>query len=216
MSPSRAADDASRGGASPEVTGHRLACGRSGDDVLEQVALGRGDQRDAHQARCVHCQAALTEAGRLWAPVASLAAREEIPPPDLLQRVMRAIRELARERRHLTLPGDRGTTRVSADAVARIAQRTAEEVEGVRVAFSQSRAGRLRSSDAVGIAGQHVVVDLAVVTTYGRSIPAVADRARAAVHAALTTLAGATTVEVNIYVDDVLPAASPGSAPGRR
>ncbi len=38
-----------------------LPCGAEIDPLLEQVADGRADNRDAHQRDCVHCQAAITE-----------------------------------------------------------------------------------------------------------------------------------------------------------
>ena len=38
-----------------------VPCGAGVDLLLEQAAQGRGADRDAHQQRCVHCQAALGE-----------------------------------------------------------------------------------------------------------------------------------------------------------
>jgi hypothetical protein len=59
---------------SGDAGGERLRCGRRVEDVLlAQVAAGHGDDRDAHQRRCPHCQAALAEYDRLWAPIVELA-----------------------------------------------------------------------------------------------------------------------------------------------
>ena len=65
-----------------------LPCGADVDLLLEQAAQGRGADRDAHQQRCVHCQAALGEFTALWAPVAELAAAPVSVPPGLAAAVI--------------------------------------------------------------------------------------------------------------------------------
>ena len=51
------------------LEGDTLPCGHKVDDLLEQVADGRAGQLTQHQQGCVHCQAAISEFTRLWAPV---------------------------------------------------------------------------------------------------------------------------------------------------
>ena len=72
-----------------------LVCGADTDALLAQVAEGRGDALDAHQARCPHCRAALAEYGRLWAPFDALAATEIAAPPGLLDQALASVREQA-------------------------------------------------------------------------------------------------------------------------
>jgi hypothetical protein len=70
------------------VTPDRLPCGAPVGRLIEQVADGRGGDPTPHQQSCLHCQAALAEYDRLWAPVHQLAA-EPVPVPDgLLEQVL--------------------------------------------------------------------------------------------------------------------------------
>ncbi|WP_432497601.1 Asp23/Gls24 family envelope stress response protein [Kineococcus gypseus] len=196
-----------------------LPCGHRVDDLLEQVAAGRGDDLDAHQATCPHCRATLTAASRLWSRVRAVAAREEVPPPGLLGAVVAAVRELARDHWYVVLPGVRGSTRIAARVLADVAQRAASRVPGVRVVLGRhtrpvdaerARVATRRQDgpgSAVGVAGGHASIDLAVVVDYGASIPDVAARVRAAVAADLREVASVSSTEVNVHVDDVLPPA---------
>ena len=76
----------------PPGDGDRLVCGASSDDLLTQVAEGRGAERDAHQRDCVHCQAALGEYGRLWGPMRELADVPVHAPADLLSATLGELR----------------------------------------------------------------------------------------------------------------------------
>jgi uncharacterized alkaline shock family protein YloU len=103
---------------------------------------------------------------------------------------------------------------VSAVVIARVAQRAAVGVPGVRVALGRQRPGEAATGAAgwVGIAGQRVVVDLAVVVDLGAVIPAVAAAVRAAVRRDLERLAAVQSARVDIWVDDVLPPPAGGTA----
>ncbi|MCW2528113.1 MAG: hypothetical protein JWM76_2973 [Pseudonocardiales bacterium] len=59
---------------------HQLTCGADTDDLLEQVADGKGTQLTDHQRGCQYCQAALVEYTELWAPVARAAALPVVAP----------------------------------------------------------------------------------------------------------------------------------------
>lgn len=199
----------------PAELPERLPCGTALDDLTEQIADGHASQLTEHQGSCTHCQAALLEIERLWAPVAELAGVRLLPPPHLMNKIMSLVRELALEVWHVVLPGDRGHTRIAARVLAAIARRAAARARGVRVVLGRSSQARVavaadeatrahrQPGSAVGIAGQQVVVDLAVVTTYDLPIPRVADDVRNRVLADLQRLAGLRDVAVNITVDDV-------------
>ncbi|MEJ5943807.1 Asp23/Gls24 family envelope stress response protein [Pseudokineococcus basanitobsidens] len=203
-----------------EDAGERLPCGRPVDPLLDLVTRGRAqpphDDRDEHERACVHCRALVAEAEDVWAPVRSLAARREVPPPDLVESVMAAVRRLGREPLHLVIPGRRGATRVSVDALGRLAEEAAWGVPDVRVVLSRRSRARVDGATAeptgaaaaVGVPGGpdggRVLVDLAVVVSHGVSIPRTADLVRAAVRRQLDALASAPDVVVDIYVDDVV------------
>lgn len=189
----------------PDLSAEHLPCGRRTEDLLDLVLDGRArgphDGRDDHQRTCVHCRALAAGAARLWEPLRASARTLETPPPDLLESVTTSVRALGRDPVHLVVPGTRGATRVAADVVRQIAERTAAAVPGVAVALA--RHASAPPAGGVGLAGQQVVVDLAVVVAYGASIPAVAARVRADVRADVAAQTPATDVHVDIYVDDV-------------
>lgn len=223
---------AAAGAGTPDLTADRLPCGRSTDELLDLVLDGHAappdDRRDEHQRTCVHCRALAAEAERLWDPFRADAATLESPPVELLEAVIATVRTLGRDPVHLVIPGTRGATRISADAIRQIAERAAAAVPGVALALAR----RARSApdaevddeqepatgeaagpdqddtapgtgDGIGLSGRHTVLDLAVVTAYGAPIPLVAAAARDAVRAALAAMTTATAVVVDIYVDDI-------------
>src|ERR1700710_1120070 len=74
-----------------------LACGHDVDEILEQVAEGHADQLTAHQRSCVHCQAAISELSRLWAPVQA-AVRTPLPAPgEIVDAVAGRVRRLVKD-----------------------------------------------------------------------------------------------------------------------
>lgn len=193
----------------------QMPCGADFDDLLEQIASGKGHDLTAHQRECTHCRAALAEIEQLWGPVAALAAERLEPPTDLVAKVMSLIRELAQEIWHVVLTGDRGVTRIAARVIAAIARRAAARAPGVRVVLGRSSRANIvadtvkatqqhqQPGSAVGIAGQRAVIDLAVVTDYDTRIPDVAANIRSLVIGELNELAGFDEVRVDIFVDDV-------------
>lgn len=193
-----------------------LACGASIDDVLEQVADGHADQHDDHQTRCPHCQAALVEFTRLWAPVREFANQPVTPPTGLVAAVMRHIDRLTHDIWYTLHLADAGAIRVAARVIAAIARDAALRVPGVRIAFGRSSdAGMAKAAEtgtrqhqppsAVGVIGGTAVVDLAVTVTYGESIDHVAREVQQQVIHDLRRTIGLHQVAVNVTVDDVLP-----------
>ena len=123
--------------AADEPWGDRLRCGADVDELLDQVASGRGHQRDAHQAGCPHCQAALAEYDRLWAPGREVADATVRAPDSVLEEAIRRIRGTVADPGYGTLPGPTGTTRISARVVVVTARQSAQDIAGVRIALSK-------------------------------------------------------------------------------
>ena len=118
-------------------SGDRLLCGARVDELLDQVSAGRDSEYDAHQAGCTHCQAALAEYARLWAPVREVAATEVRAPDSFLESALARIRGVAADPEYGTVTGPHGTTRISARVVVVAARETAQDIAGVRVALSK-------------------------------------------------------------------------------
>ena len=193
-----------------------LPCGTDVDLLLEQVAAGRGADRDAHQQQCVHCQAALSEFAALWAPVAELAAAPVPAPPGLAAAVMSQIRSLVRDVWYTLEITESGTIRIAARIVAALARDCARMIPGVRVAFGRSTQGKIAAlaekatlghhhpHAAVGVLGRTAVVDLAVAITYNDPAHVVTRNIQRQVIATLRDQVGLQSVRVNVTVDDIL------------
>lgn len=193
----------------------RLPCGADIDALLAQVADLGAVPRTAHQHNCPHCQATLAEFDRLWGPVRQLVAEHITTPSGLLSAVMRRVREITSDVWHAVTPGDRGSTRIAAQVIATVARLAAGRVPGVWVALGRTtnptaaRAAETATRQqrypgaAVGVAGTTAVVEIALATTYGQPIAAVAQHARREVIHDLQALTGI-QAEVNITVDDII------------
>lgn len=195
-----------------------LPCGADLDELFEQVAQGRGDQLTEHQRDCVHCQAAIGEFGRLWAPVQA-AARTPLPTPaELKNAVMDRVQRLVKDTWFTLELTDGGSVQIAARIVARLARDAARQVPGVRAALGRSSEGKLAAlvekatfghrhpNAAVGVLGRSAVVDLAIAVTYGDVVEVVARRVQADVRRELHRAVGLKSITVNVTVDDVLDA----------
>ena len=72
-----------------------LACGRSLDALIAQVADGVEPRDPGHQSTCPHCRGALAQLHELWS-LAGQLARERVDAPDridavVMGRIQRAI-----------------------------------------------------------------------------------------------------------------------------
>jgi uncharacterized alkaline shock family protein YloU len=193
-----------------------LACGADVDELLEQAADGHASQLTDHQRHCPHCQAALQQFSRIWAPVRSLAAEHVAVPAALKTAVARQIRRLIADVWYTLQLSDGGAIRIAARVVARIARDAARDVPGVRVAFGRSTqsttADRARRATlrhrhphaAVGVLGGTAVVDLAIAVEYGDRLDLVAREVQQRAIAELRAQAGLQDVAVNVTVDDVI------------
>ncbi len=194
----------------------RLACGADVDDLLEQAADNRGTELNEHQSHCPHCQAALREFSRIWAPVRAQAAEPISIPQALTAAVQGQVRKLVADVWYTLQLTEGGQVRVAARVVAHIARAAARTVPGVRVAFgrsSQSRLaravekatlGHLHPHAAVGVLGRTAVLDLALAVQYGQPVNDIAHEVQQRVIADLQRTIGLTSVTVNVTVDDVL------------
>lgn len=183
----------------------RLMCGRSTDELIDQVASGRGDRRDSHQEECVHCRAALAEYSRLWSPVQDLAAERITAPEGRLDRMMRTLRGVLSEPDYATLPGPDGVTRIAARVVVVTARRSAQQVPGVRVALSRKLDDSAPDRGvSAGVAGESTVIEIVLAADYGEDLHALAERVRRTVSERVGTLTGLSATEITVVIDDVL------------
>jgi uncharacterized alkaline shock family protein YloU len=200
------------------LPGDRLPCGKSVDDLLIQVVDRTPPPDPAHQQSCPHCRAALAELEDLWAPVRDLAAEDVRAPAGLLQAVMAQIRDLSRNNWSAVLEDARGRTRIAARVVGAVARLAAESVPHVTLALGGGRVGtptdttvdpaRIAGVEGeattdVGVAGNHVVVDVQIAVDYGAPLWQVAERVRKRIAQHLAAQTGLTTTEVNVTVVDV-------------
>ena len=186
----------------------RLPCGADIDALLEQVSAGRGDQRDAHQAGCPHCTAALAEYDRLWAPVRRTAHTEVFAPDSVLAEALRRLRDVASDPDYGSIVGPDGTTRISGRVVVVTARETAQAIEGVRVALSSLTSGAASSEVGVrvvaGVAGHSTAVEVSLAADYRTDLVALGERIRTEVEARVRDLTGLDPVAVSVRIDDVL------------
>jgi uncharacterized alkaline shock family protein YloU len=197
-------------------TTRHLACGASIDELLEQAADGHAGQLTSHQRHCLHCQAALPEFSRLWAPMRNLANEHVAVPAALKTAVASQIRKLIADVWHTLYLSDSGAIRIAAHVVATIAAEAARNVPGVRAAFGRSThnttAGPAGTATprhhhphaAVGVLGRTAVVDLAIAAQYGAPLDAIAREVRQRAIADLRTKTGLHDVTVNVTIDDVI------------
>jgi uncharacterized alkaline shock family protein YloU len=194
----------------------RLSCGRPAEDVLDQVAAGRAAERDAHQTRCPHCQAALAEYDRLWAPVRELAVEQVHPPESLVDSAMRRIRGAMQDPEYGVLDSTHGRTRIAARVVVVAARESAQAVPGVRVALSKHiltrdgsqgtlAAGSISGPEvSVGVAGRSAAIEITLAADYGTDLRRLGEEVRAAVAFRVRALTDLEPIGVTVIIDDIL------------
>jgi uncharacterized alkaline shock family protein YloU len=119
------------------------------------------------------------------------------------------------QRQESPLKTERGNTSISNSVVAQVAGMAAQEVEGVQLGSSTTRAvGGIVDSVTGGtgyargvtveVGEIETAIELSVVVEYGRSIPQVSEAVRTNVISRVENLVGLKVNEVNITVNDVL------------
>lgn len=189
----------------------RLRCGHLVEDVLAQVADGRGAERDAHQQTCPHCQAALAEYQRLWAPMVEIAATRVTAPDSIIDNALQRIRGVVEHTDYGVLTSTHGITRISARVVVSLARETAQTVPGVRVALSKNltdpptgQPDQYGSDVTAGVVGRSTAIEIILAADYGQDLVALGEQVRRVVAARVHALTDLQPVAITVIVDDVL------------
>jgi hypothetical protein len=176
-------------GAGAEL-GRRLPCGRLEESLLE-AATEPATILDAHQQRCPHCAAALQTLRRRWSAVLAEAGAPVPVPAGLVERMVSRIRTALAEPGYLEVPSARGRLRIARSVVEDIARQVVGD-HGLTV---------------VGCRAQRephgLTIEVRVVLPYGVAAAREAQRARAAVIAAVSEWAGLDVTAVDVAVVDV-------------
>jgi uncharacterized alkaline shock family protein YloU len=190
----------------PRGADDRLRCGRSVEETLAQVADGLGDERDDHQRRCPHCQAALAEYERLWSPVREVAEQRVTAPDSLVESALRRIRGAVEHADYGVLESPKGITRIAARVVVVAARETARGVPGVRVALSKHITGPTGDTGPgviAGVAGRSTAIEITLAADHGLDLVALCERVRREVADRVRTLTDLVPVEITVIVDEV-------------
>lgn len=117
------------------------------------------------------------------------------------------------------LQSDRGSTTIETPVVSQIVGIAAQEVEGVQMGGSSSRAiggfldsvtggsgggGQTTRGVSVEVGEEEAAVDLEMAVQYGNSVPQISEAVRRNVINRVENLVGLRVTEVNIMVNDVL------------
>lgn len=108
---------------------HDLPCGRSVEDLVDEVDAGKTSQ---HSLRCEHCATAERSLRQLSEATATLVDDEPAPPPGLLDKIMYAVRAEIGRGGSIDVPGEFGPARISEQAIAVVLRYAADTVAGVR------------------------------------------------------------------------------------
>jgi uncharacterized alkaline shock family protein YloU len=122
------------------------------------------------------------------------------------------------------LVGERGTTTISDTVVATIAGRAAQEVEGVHMGGSASRAaggflGNITGSESqtrgvsVEVGQVEAAIDLTMGVEYGRNILQAVDEVRRRISDRVQSITGLGVTELNVTISDII---FPEGPPRRR
>jgi uncharacterized alkaline shock family protein YloU len=185
----------------------RLRCGAAVDDLVSQISDGTASDRTPHQETCPHCQAALAEYVRLWAPIDALAAESVHPPDSIVDEVLRRIHGAVSDPAYGTLTGPRGDTRIASRVVAVTARVTTEQIPGVRAALARGRPAPVDGGTTgvvAGVAGISTALQITLAASYGEDLNALADRIRTAVARSVREITGLQPAEITVIIDEVL------------
>ncbi|MFD9892534.1 Asp23/Gls24 family envelope stress response protein [Amycolatopsis sp. NPDC059027] len=180
---------------------YELPCGRELERVWERMDVVGAGLADEHELSCPHCRVARESLLALREATQELVAEPEATPPDLVGRIMSAVRAEVRRGQMLSLPStELGPVEVSEQAVAVVLRYAADSVGGVR-----ARRCRVRAVGE-GPHGESVVeVELTLAVSLrnaagGEALSQVRDRVTAAAAARVgLVLAKLDLVMVDVY-----------------
>jgi hypothetical protein len=176
--------------------GHPLACGRTVEQVWEDMEAGR---LSAHAAGCLYCTTARASLEQLAQATALLLDEPVDPPAGLLTRIMAAVRADVALGATVPLPapggGPSGGVEISTNALAAVLRFAVDGVDGVR-------AHRCRIEPDPDIP-HTVAVWMSVSLRYGSGQVSALDEARRRVGAALSARIGLALSTLDLEVTDV-------------
>lgn len=180
--------------------GYELPCDRELEQVWERLdAVGEG-LADEHELSCPHCMTARESLLALREATQELVSEIEQPSPDLVGRIMSAVRAEVRRGQMVGLPtSEPGVVEVSEQAVAVVLRYAADSVAGIR-----ARRCRVRTV-GVGEAGESLVeVELTLAVSIHNATGGEAlDRVRERVSVAAAARVGLQLVKLDLMVDDI-------------
>jgi hypothetical protein len=186
-----------------------LACGRDAADVWDHAVEGT---LDAHEQECPHCRAATADALGLDGVVHRMAAERPVPPPTVLDGVMRAVIDTVtaelRPQDLLALDSPAGPARLSRPAAARVLRHVVDGMDGMRARSCRIEAvgSGVDGAGATRTAGPDpfgVTVAITVTARFGVDLASVTARVRQMVVAAGEQALGVPVRSVDITVVDL-------------
>lgn len=171
---------------------HPLPCGRSVEDVWNDVEARR---TSSHDATCEHCATARGSLHQLAEATRALLADPAEPPPGLLDRIMAAVRADLRRTETLPLPSDLGPADISEPAVAAVLRYATDSVAGVR-----ARSCRIEWADVPDAVRIRMTLSLRYGTAPGT---AVFSAVRERITTAMTGQVGLSPAVIDLEVVDV-------------
>lgn len=176
-----------------QLNKHLLPCERLVEDLFDDLDAGRSDE---HRVTCEHCATAERSLHHLLEATRALIDDPAEPPPNLLDRIMGAVRAELRRVDVLPLPAELGPADISAQAVASVLRYAVDTVAGVR---ARSCRIELEPDHA-----DTVRITLSLSLHYGAGpIRPLLDEVRHRLHAALAGQVGLRADAIDVDVVDV-------------
>ncbi|HZZ45271.1 MAG TPA: Asp23/Gls24 family envelope stress response protein [Pseudonocardia sp.] len=182
----------------PTRTGHALPCGRTVEDVLEELDSAGPS---LHTLDCPHCSTARAGIEALETATAELLVDPTEPPPGLLDRIMSAVGAEVGRGAALPLATGGGPADISIRAVASLLRYVADTVPG-------ARARHCAVQPEPGRPGE-VRVEMTLAVRYGSIIEDVVAQVRGSVASALAGRIGLRSSLIVLDVVDVLDPEAP-------
>ncbi|KZB85359.1 hypothetical protein [Amycolatopsis regifaucium] len=178
-----------------------LPCGRDVEQVWERLDEVDAGRADAHELDCPHCRATRESLRVLRGLTHELAEDDTEPSPDLVGRIMSAVRAEVRRRELVPLTSpEPGEVQVSDQAVAAVLRFAADTVDGVRARRCRVRRSAEDPSDAPGV---DVELSLAIAHDFdGAALDLVRERVTAAAGARV----GIRLARLDLVVEDIYDA----------